>query len=241
MKEDTAAIAIQVLNEVLAKEKMYPKQERSFEVLKRSNYVVPYKFGIDYMELSELMRSFEAKGLLKITSDYSLHNPNKGLEKETILFDVIAKDSAQKRISYEIKNFKGIQHFIGILKGSVGNGEKEASALYYNETTGIGRNGTENFKLKDGSSAYKVFKFLYKKPNKKMYRYDVLVQCGFYEDGEAIDKTKKTLETAKINALAKSLRSKIGLNSKNLVNNRGNLTLVMNKTPIEPKSPPNST
>jgi hypothetical protein len=62
-----------------------------------------------------------------------------------------------------------------------------------------------------------------------MERYDVLIQCGFYEDGEHIDPARKTSETSKINALVKNLRDKTLLDTENLVNNSGNLTLVGEK------------
>jgi hypothetical protein len=112
----------------------------------------------------------------------------------------------------------------------------EMITLDYNPETGIGRNGSKKFKLKDGSSEHRVFSRLYANLNKRVNRFDVLELAKFYENGEDIDPARESDETEAINTVAKKLRSKIGLEPDQLVMNAGNLTLLGKKatqsTPI---------
>lgn|SRR5574343_584236 len=100
----------------------------------------------------------------------------------------------------------------------------------YNETTGKGEVvGKKKFKFKDGSTEYKTFKILYAKLGKKpakLDRQDVLITGDFYKDYEKPDPARKTAETAFINEVAKNIREKTGLNTEELVNNNGSLTLL---------------
>lgn len=113
----------------------------------------------------------------------------------------------------------------------------------YNETTGKGEVvGKKKFKFKDGSSEYNVFKMLYAKLGKKpakLERLDVLVAGGFYPDHQQeLDPVRKTAETACINEIAKNIREKTGLNTEELVNNNGSLTLLALR---QDKNPPKIT
>lgn len=101
--------------------------------------------------------------------------------------------------------------------------------IEYNVTTGMGSNGDIKFKFKDGSEEYLIFKLLYSKINKKIERQDVLIAAGFYQDYEKPDPTRKTSETACINEIVKTMREKTELDTDQLVNNGGNLTLVGRK------------
>lgn len=102
--------------------------------------------------------------------------------------------------------------------------------ISYNTVTGIGYINNVIFKFRDNTSAFRVFKILFEKINKKINRYDILVAAHFYEDGEDVDKSRKTSETSKINDVAKKIRIRTGLNTKQLIMNDGNLTLVGKKT-----------
>lgn len=100
------------------------------------------------------------------------------------------------------------------------------NAISYNEKTGIGHVGSKKFKFKDHKPEYRIFAKLYENINKKLNRYDVLELAHFYEDGEDADPTRKNAETETINAIAKEIRKRTGLNTEQLVMNNGNLTLV---------------
>ncbi len=108
--------------------------------------------------------------------------------------------------------------------------EKEVN-VSYNHVTGIGYINSKKFRFTDGTSEYRIFEKLYKSINCKVSRYDVLEAIKFYEDGEDIDPARKTAETEAINKVAKSLRSKTGLNTEHLVVNNGNMTLVGENKP----------
>lgn len=109
----------------------------------------------------------------------------------------------------------------------------------YNPVSGYGYIGDRKFKFVDGTPEYRVFGKLYENINKKLGRYDVLEIGHFYEDGEEPNPTKKTLETAFINGVTKTMREKTGLSVEQIVQNRGNLTLVGIKSPTnEPQMHP---
>ncbi|MBU6426642.1 hypothetical protein KGQ27_00135 [Patescibacteria group bacterium] len=114
--------------------------------------------------------------------------------------------------------------------------------ITYNEVTGKGEViGKKKFKFKDGSPEYKIFNMLYAKLAKKtakLERQDVLIAGGFYKDYEEPDPTRKTNETAFINEVAKSIREKTGLDTEELVNNNGSLTLLVLR---QDKNPPKVT
>lgn len=116
---------------------------------------------------------------------------------------------------------------------SVGTEELEIS---YDPITGGGSINSNTFKLKDGSPEFKVFSQLYTRIGKKLDRRDVLIAIGFYDDNQDPDPARKTSETARINEAAKAIRERTGLDTKQLVQNAGNLTLVAKKSP---KSAPN--
>lgn len=106
---------------------------------------------------------------------------------------------------------------------------KELPRISYNSVTGIGSVDGKPFKFKDHQPEFRVFELLFNKINEKIIRYDVLVATHFYEDGEDINKNKKTLETANINNVAKRIRKITGLSTEQLILNNGNLTLLGKK------------
>jgi hypothetical protein len=129
---------------------------------------------------------------------------------------------------------------VGVYGGEV---VSDLPLIDYNETTGKGEViGKKKFKFKDGSSEYNVFKMLYAKLGKKpakLERLDVLVAGGFYPDHQQeLDPVRKTAETACINEIAKNIREKTGLNTDELVNNNGSLTLLALR---QDKNPPKVT
>lgn len=98
--------------------------------------------------------------------------------------------------------------------------------IEYNKLTGIGLANGKKFKFKDGTPEYRIFGSLFEGINKKLTRYNVLVCGHFYEDGEDSDPAKRTTETSFINDVAKTIREKTGMNTEQLVQNNGNLTLI---------------
>lgn len=130
-------------------------------------------------------------------------------------------------------------------RGAVWGGEvvSDLPLIDYNEVTGKGEvMGKKKFRFKDGSPEYNVFRMLYSKLGKKpakLERLDVLIAGGFYEDHQQeVDPARKTAETAFINDIAKNIREKTGLNTEELVNNNGNLTLLALR---QDKNPPKVT
>lgn len=105
----------------------------------------------------------------------------------------------------------------------------EVVTISFNPETGAGEVNRIDFKFKDNTEEYRVFKLLFERMNTKVSRYEVLVAAHFYEDGEDSDPTRKNAETEKINDIAKEIRRKTGLNKKQVVVNNGNLTLVVPK------------
>lgn len=100
------------------------------------------------------------------------------------------------------------------------------NSISYNEKTGIGHVGSKKFKFKDHKPEYRIFAKLFENMNKKLNRYDVLELAHFYEEGEEPNPARKNAETETINAIAKEIRKRTGLNTEQLVMNNGNLTLV---------------
>ena len=96
----------------------------------------------------------------------------------------------------------------------------------YNQETGNGHIRSKKFKFKSNHPTYEVFKMLYNKINRNLPRNDVLVAGGFYEDYQEPDPSRKSDETSFINEIAKTIREKTGLNTEELVNNAGSLTLI---------------
>ena len=113
-------------------------------------------------------------------------------------------------------------------QSSVNSKIKTNIEISYNEVTGRGH-AVKEFSFKDNTSEFRVFKLLYENINNKITRYDILVTAHFYEEGEDIDKERKSQETFKINEIVKNIRTKTGLDTKQLVNNNGNLTLLGRK------------
>lgn len=110
--------------------------------------------------------------------------------------------------------------------------------IVFNKETGDGSFKGKSFRLKHGTSVYRLFSKLYETSNKKIGRYDVLVILHFYEDGEDTDSSRKSAETALINETVKELRRKTGLDKLQLVQNMGNVTLAVEIAPNPPQRLP---
>lgn len=100
-----------------------------------------------------------------------------------------------------------------------------SAEISYDSTAGDGAVNGVPFKLKDGSPEYVVFRQLYSRIGKKIERDEVLRLAGFYKDYQEPDPARRISEGETINEVAKNLRKKTGLNTKQLVLNNGNLTL----------------
>lgn len=105
----------------------------------------------------------------------------------------------------------------------------DSKLITYNKKTGIGSYKGHKFKFKKDTDQYYLFNELYEKMNKSISRYDVLVIIGFYEEGDTPDKSRKSLETNRINNITKNIRKKVGLNPETLVQNSGTLALIGEK------------
>lgn len=102
--------------------------------------------------------------------------------------------------------------------------------ISYDQEIGVGYVNGKRFIFKDHQPEYRVFAKLYKKAGHKVEREEILSLM-------AIDiGTVKSVATYKINELVKKMRIRTGLNNNTIVNNNGNLTLVVN-----PKTTPKQT
>ena len=138
------------------------------------------------------------------------------------MFNALVK-SEYKNLKPEIKKF---------LEGKVLSGLRTGE-IEYNPATGKGFHGSREFTLGDGSAEHRLFSKLYEKINTRISRYDVLELIRFYEDGEDSDPARKNAETESINTVTKKIRARVGLTPKQLVLNKGNLTLLGTK-PTKP-------
>jgi hypothetical protein len=173
---------------------------------------------------------------LELANDFKTTRQGQTEALERALEKGLEKEALKDEIASEIKlagKYRGVE-------------SPTQPVIEYNDVTGKGSvdsvRGQKEFTFKDGSPEYKVFKMLYAKLRKKsgkLERLDVLVAGGFYEDHQQeLDPARKTAETALINDIAKNIREKTGLNTKELVMNNGNLTLLATK---KGKTPPKTT
>ena len=112
-----------------------------------------------------------------------------------------------------------------------GRAFKNSTQIFYQLAAGIGEYNGKDFKLKTEPKRI-LFSELYKQINNTVGRYQVLEIIGFYDKNEKPNPANKTNETYEINKIVKELRKDIGLDTKQLVNNSGNLTLLGRK--VEP-------
>jgi len=107
--------------------------------------------------------------------------------------------------------------------------KNEPDGILYNPETGVGKIDGRTFKIKPTDPAFPVFAGLYAVMNKPMDRQSVLINSGFYEEGQSPDPARRTSETAHINDIAKTIRRILKVDTTQLINNDGNLTLVGTK------------
>lgn len=117
--------------------------------------------------------------------------------------------------------------------------------IYYNKQTGIGYAHTKRFKFKNDQEEFSVFAKMYDRINKPISRIQVLKLSGYQEEKSGgLDrlannsKRKPSIHTSAtyfINDLAKKMRERTGLNTDQIVNNNGELTLVGRKLKNPPK------
>lgn len=160
----------------------------------------------------ELCLSIEKEGLIKIPNFNSSAKIIADIDEN--LLEEIAKNENILGTPFESK---------------MESNEMFLSVIDYNQETGIGHAGSKKFKLKSNHPAYEVFKMLYNRINRNISRNDVLVAGRFYEDYQEPDPARKSDETLFINEIAKTIREKTGLNTEQLVNNAGSLTLIGRK------------
>jgi len=124
--------------------------------------------------------------------------------------------------------------------------QKFFARIYYDAHTGIGFVNGERFKFKDDQSDFFVFPELYERIGKTLERKKVLELSNYSKTGnenlsDLNNKNPKRKppsyisETYFINELVKKIRKMTGLNTNQLVNNNGNLTLVGEKLDTLPE------
>lgn len=96
------------------------------------------------------------------------------------------------------------------------------SGIYYNSITGKGWFKDKDFTFKDHQPEFRLFKELYGHIGETIKRFDVLIIMGKTEG-------TKNSQTNEINELVKKIRARTQLNTKELVQNNGNITLVGQK------------
>lgn len=120
--------------------------------------------------------------------------------------------------------------------------QKIFARISYNENTGIGLVNGVRFKFKDDQAEFFVFPKLFERIGETLERETVL-RLSHYQKEDGVDlksvlliknpkrKTSSYIsETYFINELVKKIRKMTGLNTDQLVNNNGNLTLIGEKT-----------
>lgn len=112
---------------------------------------------------------------------------------------------------------------------SIGTEQKKdtnsRSGIYYNSKTGIGLANGKEFKFKDHQPEFFVFGKLFEQIGEPLKKEDVL-KIAKYQGGMA---------TYFINSLVKKIRTKTKLNTRQIVLNNGNITLVGQKLEDFPK------
>lgn len=118
-----------------------------------------------------------------------------------------------------------------IIDKTAENNTESIAKVYYQEA-GIGTINGEDFKLHTKIKR-NVFGELYKHINKEVSRQKILILIGYYKEDEKPNPGYKSVETYKISQFVKELRENTGLNTKQLVNNGGNLTLIGKKAKLK--------
>jgi len=194
----------------------------------------------------ELTHEFETGGLcdkLKNKNDYlDFINTLNGL-KNTASIEYKIKESYFDRLGREhrftlyssrlceiiIKDRKKFDNFCKQTeRQDIGNAGPKG--VYYNPNTGVGYAYSKRFKFKNDQPDFSIFAELYKNINHSVSRSEILKMIGYEEVG-----TKDTIATYKINEVVKKMRSMTGLNTDQIVNNNGAITLVGEKLSSPPK------
>lgn len=109
-------------------------------------------------------------------------------------------------------------------------GNAGPKGVYYNPNTGVGYAYSKRFKFKNDQSDFLIFAEMYKNINCPVSRNEILKMIGYEEIG-----AKDTMATYKINEVVKKMRNMTGLNTDQIANNNGDLTLVGEKLSSPPK------
>lgn len=207
--------------------------ERNFE-FELGGFGVEIKNENDYLDLANTLNGLKSQA---------------GIEYEINKFDIYRfgkKRPITLYDSYKCKvTIKDKKKFDSFYKqndrpdseGSASNG------IYYNPETGIGYAYGKRFKLKNDQSDFLIFSKMYESINKSVPRTEVLEIIGYEETavkdrltaGSKQKTSSQVMATYKINEVAKKMRSMTGLNTDQIVNNNGDLTLVGEKLLSPPK------
>ncbi len=157
---------------------------------------------------------------------------------EEIYHEQIKSKGQTKAIQKNIEEFNQaiLVDRIDVLGGTIKKENKNTDKfeinldeIFYNNKTAIGDINGREFRFKPDSSTAEVFSSVWGIMNVPAKRQDVLIISGFYEEGQASDPTRRVDETYHINDIAKSIRRTLKINTKKLINNDGNLTLIGKK------------
>ena len=174
------------------------------------------KIGFDKQDILEMLKKYRIFGFIndyKMFSELSSHSfseTNPLESKADDFFSNVHPSEWENLYVLSISNKKFEDIYKQLFNDYPGR------IIQYNSVTGVGVLRKKVFKLKDDQPEFFLFKDLYENPNESIKRADVLKILKRDDDSTA---------TFAINELAKKIRLRTGLTTKELVLNNGNITL----------------
>jgi hypothetical protein len=174
------------------------------------------KIGFDKQDVDELLRKYQFFNVIYEYKHFSDMPAEEYAEmgilesKAYDFFSAVDPDEREK-VYVMMINPKGFE-----------DAHKELFSDYlkrvitYNTVTGVGTLRKKNFKFKDDQPEFVLFKMLYENFNEPVKREIVL---------KTLHKQEGKTATLAINDIAKKIRTRTGLTTKELVLNNGNITL----------------
>jgi hypothetical protein len=174
------------------------------------------KIFFDKQDVSELLRKYQFEGVF-YEYEYFSDMPQKKyadmgiLESKAYDFFSAVEPAEREKVYVMMVNQT---EFENTYKALFSDSIKRIIA--YNPVTGVGTLRKKNFKFKDNQPEFILFKMLYENFNEPVKRELVL---------KTLHKQEGKTATLAINDIAKKIRTRTGLTTKELVLNNGNITL----------------
>lgn len=175
------------------------------------------KEGFDRQDINELLKKFQ---FLSVITEYKIYSKPLTV-KEMTDGDVTAFKAYDFFLSLKPAEYENLyvlmvdtEEYLKFYNQLFA--EKIVRPIKYNSSTGSGTLRRKDFKLKDNQPEFFLFKELYESYNEPIKRTKILKILNHPDDSDA---------TFAINDLAKKIRSRTGLTTKELVLNNGNITL----------------